>query len=345
MTDNTEPRLGELVREYTSGADARALYIYNGPIDDPRVEALVNVVEPDRDVEASLFLCTLGGDAHAAYRLTRLLHDSHKSIRLLLAGPCKSAGTLVATGAHSIAFSTWGELGPIDVQMAKPEELLLRSSGLDIIRALATVVDSASSAFRETLFGLTSVGLSTRVAAGIATDLTTGLFKEIAGQIDPIRLAEAVRANKVAMEYGERLRTQNLRDGALETLVSAYPDHGFVIDRKEAGSLFATVDGLTDTEMEIAVILEACVRSPMRDKPFIVNAARKYGGAGGEESDADDQRGTASDPVREAAGSGPEDARTAREGGAEVRRAERTGADGTDRRGEAAAAGDGTAVR
>ena len=334
--------LTELVREYTSGDGARALYVYNGPIDDAQIEAFMGVVEPNTNIDASLFLCTLGGDAHAAYRLTRLLRTSHRSLRLLLAGPCKSAGALVAIGSHRIAFSALGEIGPLDVQLIKPEELMLRSSGLDITEALASVVDAASSAFAKNLLGLTGAGLSTRVAARIATDLTTGLFKEITGQIEPIRLGEAVRANQIAMKYGERLRTQNLLEGALERLVFDYPDHAFVIDREEAASIFVEVDELTDLELKIAVQLGAGVRYPMWDTPIIVNAARQYGGAEGEESDANSLREAASDPVREEAGSSSTDPRTARADGAEASGA-RGNAIRVEASGETAPEGDGVA--
>ena len=345
MTADGETDLEQLVREYTSGPDARALYVYNGPIYEQQVEALFNVVEPDRDIEASLFLCTLGGDPHSAYRLTRFLRGSHKSLRLLLTGPCKSAGTLVAIGSHGIAFSPWGELGPLDVQIARPEELLLRSSGLDLTQALATVVDSASTAFAQNLLRLTEAGLSTRAAARIATGLTTGLFKEIAAQIEPLRLGEAVRANQIAMEYGRRLATGNLLDGALERLVSGYPDHAFVIDWEEAFRFFASVDNFTATEIAIALELGAKVRYPALEphQAYIVNAAREYGGDRGDEPDADDLGEASADPVREEAGRGSPVPRTAREGRAEDGGAEQADALGAGQLGEAAAAGDGAA--
>ena len=343
MTDS-EPQLEELVSDYTSGDDARALYVYNAPISGEHVDELLRVIEPNLDVEASLFLCTNGGDPHAAYRLARLLRGCHKSLRLLLAGPCKSAGTLVAIGSDSIAFAPFGELGPLDVQMAMPEELILRSSGLDILQALASVVDAASDAFANNLLALTRAGLSTRIAARIATDLTTGLFKEITSQIEPIRLGEAVRANQIAMRYGEQLRTANLRDGALDELVSGYPDHGFVIDYEEARALFVTVDYLNSLESRIAAKLGEEIRYPSRDRHLIVNAARAYAGTRGEEPNAGNPTEAVSDPVREEAGRGSTGSRTAREGDAETNGA-RTTTIGADGRGEATSTGDGVEGR
>jgi membrane-bound ClpP family serine protease len=45
-------------------------------------------------------LVTPGGDAHAAYQISRCLQNSYERCILFLTGYCKSAGTLVAIGAH-----------------------------------------------------------------------------------------------------------------------------------------------------------------------------------------------------------------------------------------------------
>jgi ClpP class serine protease len=41
-----------------------------------------------------------------------------------VSGYCKSAGTLIALGANELAFGEHGELGPLDVQIAKRDEVL-----------------------------------------------------------------------------------------------------------------------------------------------------------------------------------------------------------------------------
>lgn len=47
----------------------------------------------------------------------------------------------------------------------------------------------------------------------------------------------------IAKVYGERLDavSRNLRPGALIDLLGAYPEHGFVIDGREAATLFKNV--------------------------------------------------------------------------------------------------------
>lgn len=69
-------------------------------------------------------LVTTGGDADAAYRLATTLQNHYETITCYVTGYCKSAGTLVAIGAHSLVMSDCGELGPVDVQLYKEDEIL-----------------------------------------------------------------------------------------------------------------------------------------------------------------------------------------------------------------------------
>ncbi|MDC4368339.1 hypothetical protein OHV40_19435, partial [Acinetobacter baumannii] len=85
------------------------------------------------------------------------------------------------------------------------------------------------------------------------TNVTTGVFSPIFAQIDPLRLGELHRATMIAFEYGRRLAetSQNLKDGALAQLISAYPAHSFVIDRKEAKILFKNVSKPSEDELQL----------------------------------------------------------------------------------------------
>jgi hypothetical protein len=61
--------------------------------------------------------------------------------------------------------------------------------------------------------------------------------------MDPIHVGEAWRSMAIGKEYGLRLMTKsrNFDSESLERLVSKYPSHGFVIDRREAANLFRNV--------------------------------------------------------------------------------------------------------
>src|SRR5262245_37196094 len=72
-----------------------------------------------RRTNVALFMVTEGGDADVAYRISACLQRKYKRFKFLVPGYCKSAGTLVALGAHEIAIADQGELGPLDVQMSQ----------------------------------------------------------------------------------------------------------------------------------------------------------------------------------------------------------------------------------
>jgi membrane-bound ClpP family serine protease len=79
-----------------------------------------------------LFLTTEGGMPHCAYRIGRWLQDAYPNgITVVVAGWCKSAGTLICIAAHHLLIADTGELGPLDVQIAKTDEVWgERGSGL-----------------------------------------------------------------------------------------------------------------------------------------------------------------------------------------------------------------------
>ena len=97
--------------------------------------------------------------------------------------------------------------------------------------------------------------ISTRTAADLATRMVTGLLEPIYRQIDPIKIGENTRAMNITRGYGSRLNihSRNLRSPqSLEYLVSSYPDHSFVIDRKEAEAHFIRVAEPNDAFRSLA---------------------------------------------------------------------------------------------
>ena len=214
-----------------------------------------------------LLLVTTGGDADPAYRIARCLQTKYERFFLYVSGYCKSAGTLVASGAHELVISDHGELGPLDVQMSKKDELWEVQSGLTVMDTLSALQDNAFNAF-EKFFLSTKLGssgsITMRTAAQIATEMTTGLFAPLYGQVDPLHIGEAARAMSIAGHYGRRLLSQgqNIEPGALDFIMSEYPSHGFVIDWQEASRLFENVREPTPMEGRLAKMLGARARWP-----------------------------------------------------------------------------------
>lgn len=200
---------------------------------------------------ATVFLTTYGGDPDGGYRIARCLRHHYKD-RLRVAVPswCKSAGTLIAIAASELAIGDRGELGPLDVQVFKGSELQERSSGLDLTEALGFVGHHVRWAYHSMLSEARRLGLSTKLAADMAAHISAAVAAPLLTQVDPLRLGELQRATRIASDYGERLDkySSNLKEDALQTLIHGYPSHSFVIDRKEASSLFQRVYPFTDAE-------------------------------------------------------------------------------------------------
>lgn len=205
--------------------------------------------------KAQLYLCTYGGNPHAGFRIARALqHHYEGGFEVVIVSDCKSAGTLVCLGANNIIMADKGELGPLDIQLSKATELFERTSGLDLPQSVSALTQNVKSMLRDLLIEMRMGGqLSTKIASEMATNVTTGVFSPIFAQIDPLRLGELHRATMIAFEYGRRLaeKSQNLKDGALAKLISAYPAHSFVIDRKEAKILFKNVSKPSEDELQL----------------------------------------------------------------------------------------------
>jgi Serine dehydrogenase proteinase len=244
--------------------------IYSGQICIGGYEKLSSLLKDNKASDkALLVLGTPGGDPHAGFRIARALNFFYGSFDLLVPRYCKSAGTLIAVGASNLFLADMSELGPLDVQVKKGDEVMGRNSGLEFINAVNHLQQHAMSSFKNALTQLTvKQGLSTKVASDIAAKLTLGLLEPIAAQIDPLKLAEMQRATEIAFEYGERLAesSNNMKPRALGQLVSGYPSHGFVIDRKEAKKLFWNV------ERPIGLIADLCTALRDQMEPTIDSA-------------------------------------------------------------------------
>jgi len=201
--------------------------------------------------------------------MARGLQDNYSKFTVVLAGRCKSAGTLLVVGAHEIVMTPHAELGPLDIQLGKKDELFELDSGLTVIGALTELENKAFQLFEKAMIRIkvrSEGSVTLKTATHIATELAKGVVAPIMAQIDPMHIGEVSRALRIGMEYGERLSltSMNLYDDSLKKLVEEYPSHGFVIDRREARELFIKVRGTTQDESALILLpaLRASVRVP-----------------------------------------------------------------------------------
>ena len=250
------------------------IYLYFGDLDRPFDLAMMGKC-PRRPARpnALLLLDTNGGDPNAAYRITRHFRTCHSNGKLFLfvGRACKSAGTLVALGADALIMSDEAELGPLDTQIDKPDEIGEHQSGLVVMQALKTLQEESFELFENCFLQLrqrSGLRITTRTAAELASMMTTGLFGPVYAQIDPLRLGENYRALQVALMYGQRLSTDNVEEETIRQLISSFPSHGFVIDRKEATDLFKEVREPSDAQQRLFDYVRPTIPSP-GDEPFV----------------------------------------------------------------------------
>lgn len=258
MVESPEaPSVQELADAVAAEREADVI-LYNGAIQrHTDRELIATCTQRQRYPNVLLILVTIGGDADAAYRIARCLQENYENYALYVSGYCKSAGTLCAIGANELVISDYGELGPLDVQLFKKDELWETQSGLTVLDSLVALQDNAFSAFEKFFLNTkarSGGSVTLRTATKIATEMATGLFAPLYGQLDPLHIGEAARAMSIAGHYGQRLlsKGRNIPYDALDFLMSQYPSHGFVIDREEARSLFTQVTAPSAAEQALA---------------------------------------------------------------------------------------------
>lgn len=190
--------------------------------------------------EVIVVITTYGGSPDDAFRMMRSLQKHYQTVKVLLMGPCYSAGTLFALGANEIYMTFDASLGPLDVQIQKEDDIY-RMSGECYRQALTDLADIAGLVFFKNFMALrtnSNLPLSTNTASKISSDITTKLLSPITAQIEPQRLGEVMRSQLVGRSYALRLMQKcyprDIAKKIATTLSQNYPSHSTVIDSDEA---------------------------------------------------------------------------------------------------------------
>jgi hypothetical protein len=243
-------------------------FIYNGAIERQRdLEFIEMVAEKRAGNTVNLVLVTGGGDPDAAFKMSRYLQSKYERFTITVSGLCKSAGTLLALGANEIVFAPYGELGPLDVQMLKVDNIAGMESGLNISEAFQSLELRARNTFTRMVTEILSNSggvISFQTAARTAVETISALYGPIFSRIDPEEVGSRSRAMRIGQDYGRRLNaiSQNLRENALLQIAQTYSSHGFVIDLIEARSLFQNVREANAQEIQAIVQLGPVARMP-----------------------------------------------------------------------------------
>ena len=226
------------------------IFIYSGGVEDEaygQLAAAVTVGSTDRET-CILILATNGGSANAAYRIARFFQRTYKEFLVYAPGMCKSAGTLLAMGANGLILDHFSELGPLDVQISKQDELGARKSGLLARSTFEALAEQTFTSYEHLMYGIKikSLGqISFRLASELAADMAAKTMGQIYSQLNPESIGTERRNLEIARQYGNRLVavSQNMKSShTVDHFVSCYPSHDFVIDDNEARKWFERVE-------------------------------------------------------------------------------------------------------
>jgi hypothetical protein len=307
-------RLAAAVAKIEQESDADILFINSNMEGGVDTTVIRTVCARKRRKNLFLILTTIGGSADCAFRIARCLQECYETFTAVVPGWCKSAGTLVCIGAYDLIIGDLGELGPLDVQLAKPDELALIASGLSVdsaFRSLKTVAFQMFETFLLDTLNKSHGRITTKTASEIAANMTVGLLSPIFQQMDPMKIGEDFRSTLIGEQYALRLDAhpgaQNLIHDddvdAIDALVRSYPSHGFVIDRTEARLLFHRVSPLEGALAEVADALGDVIMpaTSSRQQP-IVEYLNK--GVPDEQREPADAAGGEQSPERKGIGDG-----------------------------------------
>lgn len=229
-----------------------------GPVDSDLFFSFADVVYKAADPKKSkcvVLLTTNGGDANYAYRIGKLLQSRYQDLSICVPAHCKSAGTLIACAANSIIMLPFSELGPLDVQILKRDEIFERRSGLITTYAFRELKEKSFELFEYFMLNIKgrAPSISFKMASEIAGRVTADIMSNVYADINIESLGEDSRNLSVASQYSERLNRKfnNLLPTGIDDLVHRYVSHDFVIDADEAKALFRRVEKPTDTVMQI----------------------------------------------------------------------------------------------
>jgi hypothetical protein len=115
-----------------AGTYTLQLELWTGtPINEVGYLELIRAVsDPHHAKKAILLITTYVGSAESGYKIARWFQRFYEEFWLYPTSVCASAGTLVAMGANGLYVSSFSELDPLDVQLAKRNELGEYKSGL-----------------------------------------------------------------------------------------------------------------------------------------------------------------------------------------------------------------------
>ena len=291
-----EPDLKKIIEGVIKKYNAD-VFIYSGSIDDAgygRVaKEVTNAHSMGSNENALLILTTNGGLANPAFQIARIFQNTYKKFYLFTPAFCKSAGTIIALGAHKLFMDIFSELGPLDVQLYKENEILGRKSGLLSKSTFESLNESTFELFEQFLLKITMASqgnVGFRAASEISAQIASSVMAGVYSQINPDVVGSDYRDLNVAIHYGLRLAriSRNADMLAVYKLVHEYPSHDFIIDNEEAVELFNSVEYPSSELYQLV----GCLGETVYDEasPTVVAYLNPDGFGASEEEDEEEEK-------------------------------------------------------
>lgn len=239
----------------------RSVLCVNRDIDLYCVEAVRGIADELDTVEGlAVLIESPGGDMGCAYRMLLALRGRVSDIEVLVSGEAKSAATFFCLGADSIRMGRYGELGPLDPQTFDRSGRVRQVSSLETFKTLEGLLDYSIGSLDAIIqLLLRRTPMDVPHALERAHPLFAAIASPLYGQIDPHELGESGRYLSISEEYAKRVMerwayadlSDANRQGIAQRLIWGYPDHGFVIDLKEAYDMGLKAKPLDDESDKI----------------------------------------------------------------------------------------------
>jgi hypothetical protein len=210
-------------------------------------------------------LDTYGGSLDSAFKIVLFLSRFAERIRVFVPRRAKSAGTLIAIGAHELHMSPFAELGPLDTQIVDPRNPTELVSALDCYQSVDYV-----RAFGLTTLHRALVALAKEMRTGIplsdlvntAEHLSTGSITPMLAQVKALDFGGWGRTLKIGELYAKSLLTRvgytSAEAGRIAyQLVYGYTHHPFPIDLNEVARVGLRPQHMAEQEYATAAKLLA----------------------------------------------------------------------------------------
>lgn len=212
-----------------------------------------------------VLLDTYGGSLDSAFKTVLFLSRFAERIRVFVPRRAKSAGTLIAIGAHELKMSPFAELGPLDTQIVDPRNPTELVSALDCYQSVDYVRAFGLTTLRRTLVALAKemqTGIPLSELVNTAEHLSTGSITSMLAQIKALDFGGWGRTLKIGELYAKSLLARvgytPAEAGRIAyQLVYGYTHHPFPIDLNEAVRVGLRPQHMDEQEHAVAAKLLA----------------------------------------------------------------------------------------